>query len=401
MKHFLIFGNHPLLSLAEAKAVMNGAKPQIMNKMAVFDREDWDGKVLQETLAGTIKLGDVVAEFPVSNLSALTLAEIILNHPRGKKIEFGLTLFGASAAQTKQAKKLPIELKRVLQEQGRSVRWVTGERGEISPAAVAKADLIQTGFDFVIGFLNGSVLVGLTTHVQDADAWSKRDYGRPCRDEKTGMLPPKLARMMVNLALEPFRSSGRAPTGLLDPFCGGGTILMEAVLSGCPSVVGTDIDAQQIENSRKNMDWLAAERIFDARQRSAVRFFQTPVNKIDSILKDQIVQAIVTEGYLGKPLTGHETVQTLQDQKRSLEAMWVDALSACARIQKRGDLLVCVWPVFVSSHGVVAVDLMDRLTAAGYVKKNPLQGWMEKEATITYAREGQRVKRNLIVLERV
>ena len=258
MEHFLIFGSHPFLSLAEAKAVIGGERPEMEDRMAVFDVKNWDGAVLQERLAGTVKLGEVVADVSIRDLSAERLADEIEAKPRNKKIEFGLTVYGGSSVQREKTKKIPLQLKRVLQERGHSVRWVTGEKGEVTSAAVVKAELTTKGYDACIAFVGDRAVVGLTTNVQNMDAWSKRDFGRPFRDMETGMLPPKLARMMVNLAV-----GSSAEKTLLDPFCGGGTVLMEAGLLGMKKAIGSDVDAGQIEGAKKNLEWLVKENILE------------------------------------------------------------------------------------------------------------------------------------------
>lgn len=423
MKHFLIFGTHPLLSLAEAKAVIGGQRPEIMGSMAVFgDEVDWDGEKLNNRLGGTVKLGDIVMEDDAASLTPERLADMVEAHPRpstirqthggeqsrttgsgsSKKIEFGMTFFGASTGVKIKTKNLPLELKRVLKERGHSVRWVTGDpstgsgQGQVSPAAVAKAGLTATGYDFCIGFDRGRVMVGLSTHVQDADAWSKRDFGRPVRDEIVGMLPPKLARMMVNLGHGAWSMEHGA--SILDPFCGGGTIQMEALLVGFESVIGSDIDAKQVAASEKNLAWLEQEGILStANVRNLVHEAQT----IDRAFKEERVEAIVTEGYLGRLLTGHETLKTLEDQKKEVEKIWRESLRSFAKIQKSHGKIVCVWPVWVSSHGTVAVDLKEEVESLGYRLVDPLAGWVDKPVTLTYAREGQRVKRNIIILERI
>ena len=43
------------------------------------------------------------------------------------------------------------------------------------------------------------VFIGKTVAIQDIENYTKRDYERPARDAKTGMLPPKLAQIMINL----------------------------------------------------------------------------------------------------------------------------------------------------------------------------------------------------------
>jgi len=82
----------------------------------------------------------------------------------------------------------------------------------------------------------------------------ERDFGRPAADAKSGMLPPKLARMMVNLA-----SASKNET-LLDAFCGSGTILTEAATLGFAKLIGSDISERAVSDTQKNSDWIKAQR---------------------------------------------------------------------------------------------------------------------------------------------
>ena len=118
-------------------------------------------------------------------------------------------------------------------------------------------------------------------------------------------------------------------------------------------------------------------------------------------MKGELIDVIVTEGYLGRPLTGEETLPTLKQHKYEIEDLWQRALASFAKIQKRGGMIVCNWPVFVSSHGTVAVELADDVGRHGYRMIDPLEGWIDKPVTLTYARPEQRVRRNIILLERM
>ena len=64
----------------------------------------------------------------------------------------------------------------------------------------------ETDFNFI--FAEDKTFFGHTIFVQDIYGYSNRDYGK-LRDMNIGMLPPKLAQMMINL------SSG---TKIYDPF---------------------------------------------------------------------------------------------------------------------------------------------------------------------------------------
>lgn len=386
MNHFLLSGTHPELTLAEAETVLGIPVEHRMGPMLLTEQKGFDGNALQDRLAGVVKLGEILFETEIKGLEVKALAEQLADQidarPRGDRVLFGLTLVGAPKEQN-TFKKLPIELKRTLQDRGRSVRWVTGDHGEISPAAVAKLKLTTEGYDFVIGSDGKKISVGLTTHVQNADHWSHRDYDRPFRDAKTGMLPPKLARLMVNLAAQ----DGKALSSLLDPFCGGGTVLMEAALMFPDAkLVGSDIDGRQVAGSKQNFEWLNAEGLVS--MSSEPSWIISPAHKLNL---NETFDAIVTEGYLGEPLRGHEPREFLLKNKENVEKVWKDSLPTLAKLLKSGGRLVCVWPEFVVGKEVVATDVTAAAEKAGF---NILR------ADLKYGRADQRVLRRIIVLQK-
>src|SRR3989344_7958542 len=79
-----------------------------------------------------------------------------------------------------------------------------------------------------------------TCAVQEFEEYSQRDYGRPGRGLVFGSMPPKLAKIMINLAQLP------ASATILDPFCGSGTILQEALLLGYQNVIGSDVSTKAV-----------------------------------------------------------------------------------------------------------------------------------------------------------
>ena len=384
MKHFLLFGIHPELSLAEARAVLGKGVEPWMGSMALVDSPAFDGAAIQERLGGVVKLGEVVAELETSNVSELAaqIADQIEARPRADRVLFGLTLAGTPKDKD-NFKKLPIELKRALQGRGRGVRWVTGDNGNISPAAIAKLELTTEGYDFVIAIDKKKIAICLTTNVQNADAWSERDYGRPFRDAKTGMLPPKLARMMVNLS--------RMNAGvLLDPFCGGGTVLMEAAMMFPKAeFIGSDIDAKQVSGTKRNFEWLKSKNF--VAQNIEPKLLTSPAQKLDAQLDAGSVDVIVTEGYLGKPLQDAETDLALQTNKREVETVWNEALPALGKLLKNGGSLVCVWPSFVAGKGLINTGADAAAAKAGLVRV---------AGPLPYGRADQRLVRNLFVYEK-
>lgn len=394
MKHFLVFGSHPKLSRAEFSASRPAAVESaiFLEKAALIDDSAWSGEELIRQLGGTVKLGDVIWETESPALDAPALADWIMQNPRGAKVLFGFSVYGGNTALKKKLEKLPVALKRALKAQGKSVRWVTSQGGEpLSPAAVTKLKLTSQGYDFVLLVHDKKIAIGLTTHTQDADAWSLRDYGRPARSAKLGMLPPKLARMMVNLAQVPEGGT------LLDPFCGSGTILMEAALATrAEKILGSDIDPQQIKDANANLDWLVQQNVLQTEQRQKI---QTSVLDIRNLglqvtgFGPRMIDCIVTEGYLGPPLKGFETKRELEQTAMQITGLWRTALQALYPLLKERGRIVCVWPTFKTPTGSAYVNLSkDPELLKNFRVLNP--------EPLVYHREGQFVLRQIFILEK-
>lgn len=397
MSHFLVFGTHPRLSLAEFKAVRPQlTKPLLVGSAILVEDPDWDSQVLMNTLGGTVKLGDILGSLPAEECTADSIYAFFKDRLPDHSIDFGWTVYGGSKGKSQSLGKLAIPFKRTLKANGVSSRWVTGEHGEdISPAAIAKLKMTTEGADICLFPVEGRVYIGITTEVQDADAWSKRDYGRPARDDKNGMLPPKLARMMVNLAQVPHGGT------LIDPFCGGGTISMEAALiTDAAHIINSDIESRQVADTILNQSWLIAQSILRPTDADRLRTFQSDVRRIEGHITAESVDRVVTEGYLGPPLHGYENQEDLEKNAAVIKQLWVEALRALHPLLKKNGRIIGVWPGFRTAKGKTHVDVEQELTQLGYVLESPLGDWEVSGGPLVYGRPNQYVTRRIVLLRK-
>ncbi len=79
----------------------------------------------------------------------------------------------------------------------------------------------------------------------DYEKIEERDMKKPVRRSELS-ISPRLAKIMINL------SEVKSKETLVDPFCGIGVILYEALLQGV-KVIGIDIDKNAIEGARQNL----------------------------------------------------------------------------------------------------------------------------------------------------
>jgi len=383
MKYFFILGSNPTLSLAEIYSLLGVrfSYKLIDKDCLLVEGGDLDETVMINQLGGTIKIGRIAK----SALSADLLSAVrdTCQPEMGKKFFFGFSTFG----KVGPTKALAMKLKKALQSDGISSRWVVSKDKNLSSAAVEQSGLLKHGMEIVLIKDSERILVGVTKAIQPFKDWSFRDYGRPGRDDYSGMLPPKLARIMLNLA-KPVVAEN-----LLDPFCGSGTVLSEAVLLGCTKVIGSDISLDALEDTKNNLAWLKEKyQKVDFR----CQLYQCDARKLYEIIDDHSVSRVVTEPYLG-PSRNHNNQQKVIKQ---LNDLYSEFLVALDRILKPGGRAVMVWPVFVG--GSKKIFMQPSLGGWSIAKPLPedlvIKGDITARQTIVYGRVGQKVWREIVIL---
>ncbi len=88
---------------------------------------------------------------------------------------------------------------------------------------------------------------GKITERSDYEEIEKRDMNKPFRRSNLA-ISPRLAKIMINLSLS------KPGNRIIDPFCGIGVILQEALLQNF-KVVGLDTDKEAIKQAHANLEW--------------------------------------------------------------------------------------------------------------------------------------------------
>lgn len=391
-----ILGREPELSVAELESVAPAwsATVTVVSKDAAILKHENDllSKAL-DRLGGSVKQVKVVERWPMSTNLVATLIEQLTPDwaqtyfPVGGRIEFGMSVYGASNSERAAANRQGLRLKKDLVAAKRPVRYVISREPQLSAVMVNKNNLLTKGKEFVFVKTMQEVIVGVTTAVQDYEMYGLRDFGRPAANAKSGMVPPKLAQMMLNIA------NVHEQTTVLDPFCGSGTILQEAVLLGVKKVFGTDTSGQAVKDSQENLRWL---------------FKQFPNLQADVEITSRDAQhinvaadVIVTEPYLGKPLRGHEPQDWLHQQALELQTLYLRCFEEWAKKLRPGSRVVMIWPEFVFSGGNIIIDIEQAVTNLGFRQERLLSetsaGVLEinNPKVLVYARDDARILRQI------
>lgn len=390
---WFLVGHEPLLSLAEIAAVLgiplDSLKPTALELPIVRLEASLEPTALMGQLGGTIK----IAEEGKTALSEEDLATSLAKELRKQegKITFGISSYTTEAGTEDFIKRLGQAVKKQLTQEGRSVRHVFDHEPFLSSASVEKNKLATSGSEFIIQKINDHYDYALTRAVQPFEAFGARDYGRPGRDDVSGMLPPKLALMMINLA------RGPRDGVLLDPFCGSGTIVSEALLHGYTQVVGSDLSERAVRDTEQNIAWLREtfpETVSDAQ---SFKFFQADSRDLGTMLASRSIDAIVTEPFLGPPLRGHESPETIKKNASELAKLYSDTFTAFKKILRPGASIVCIIPRF--KHGdswfTISDRIMPHLKELGFVKERLLPEAISPSFYLLYHRPKQRVGREI------
>ncbi|MBQ9180755.1 hypothetical protein IJ135_01510 [Candidatus Saccharibacteria bacterium] len=409
--------------MAELTSVFGGAR-KIGASAAVFESESLPNI---NRLGGVIKIAEpleggadrrdatnVVRSTEVAS-GAKGLTEFLKGLPEGK-ITLGLSDYSKNTnAQAVKAEAM--KLKKILVRHGHSVRLI-----EVGAAVIPTATVLHNGLSGKnpkkVELIRCGGRYYRTIGVQDIDAYARRDQARPARDARVGMLPPKLAQILINLC-------GPLPEGarVLDPFCGTGVVLQEALLMGYRAY-GTDLEPRMVEYSLKNLKWLVSgdkidtsldtlvlARRYGARfARSAPRWsrmvekstilspsdlFTVSQGDATNYTWAQPIDAVACEAYLGRPMSTIPPEIKLKQEKQVVSGIILQFLKNLAGQIKPGTPVVVAMPAWLRADNTYSrLNILDEIEKLEYnVSKTSLDG-------LLYFRVGQIVARDIIILRK-
>jgi len=399
-----ILGRQPALGIAELEALY-GAKPlQPIGRNAVL--VDIDAKTVPyERLGGSIKVAKFITYIPSTELPGIVkyLSSILpeqFKHVPSGKISIGLSLYGFQVNPGK-INAYALTLKKNLKSAQRGVRIIPNKATELNAAQVIHNDLTgKNGMELLLVKWGKRTVLAQTTAVQDIDAYAARDQARPKRDAKVGMLPPKLAQIIINLAgnhvipldaeFDPAHPVNKNPrlARLLDPFCGTGVLLQEALLMGY-DVFGTDLEPRMIEYSQVNLDWIA-------KQRPVTGACKLEVGDATNHLWNGF-DVVAAETYLGQPLSGVPKPSVLAEIVQDVDTIHRKFLKNLARQTSQGFRMCIAVPAWKTEQGFKHLPVLDSLEELGYTRESFVHA---KNSELLYYREDQVVARELVVLIR-
>lgn len=235
MEYFFAFGRNPVLSRAELLCYLEAR--DIEFEEVIFDKGffildvDSEFEFDIQDFGGIVKLGRVLFKGAFEEYQKFLEREDLIC-----KEKFSYSVLGNLSEELFIEKFKLEKRKAIIRRQS---------KGELSEESflISKADV-----DFFSYKSGNQVFFGIVDQAYSYAGVRKRDMQKPVRRQSLA-ISPRLAKILINL------SGAKEGDLLLDPFCGIGGILQEALVKNI-NVLGVDKDKDAIEGAKKNLRWL-------------------------------------------------------------------------------------------------------------------------------------------------
>ena len=440
-----VLGSNWLLSIAEVLVYIQdrgyeGALVDHSRNAAIIDikqRLDVEQIVdIQSALGGCYKVAKVIWEYDinlpldaypakkVANKDALKeirkipWLKIVWPRVKGKKIKFGVSTYPIFDGRfpinfRRFTRGMDDQVKKLLLENGarradyfaydEPDRRVEGRLNiALWPKTIAKNNLlVPHNAEILSIFSEKKLYIARTRVVYDSMLQQYRDESRPFVSAEIST-SPKICRTLLTLA------GARPGDTILDPFCGTGTLLMEAALLGM-KCIGVDIDGDQVQGARSNMKWLAK----DLGERIEYDIFKGDSRRLSSLVRKQ-VDAVAFEPPLGPLYKGAPPIDEAEKTIKELTALYRKSLTEIASILRPDGRVAMTIPVINTQGEPLSVKFSELTKGTGLTLYRMLPSEVIKtpwdidprlkirpgRELIPERKRGQLVQRALIVFEK-
>lgn len=381
MKWFALLGREKAIVTAELTSITQSKSLDFFGSTAVGSEThpDWD------SLGGVIRAGDILGETADKKALAAVALAGLPTPPESGKVSIGIS---TTALSPRELRDIGKQLKQLyIDKFSKRPRIVYPQTGTLLNAGHLEGNRLLTPPNCELFFIKGrdNWLVGKTSWQQDIASYTQRDRGRPARDARVGMLPPKLAQSMLNLAGVNDKSH------VHDPFCGTGVILTEALLKK-GNVSGSDASPEMVHATKTNLAWM--------QQLSGHPSVDFEVFEADAqtVTLPASTTHIVSEGYLGNPDLREDSHARLVEEARTLLPLYKHFFQNIARYSSP-LVIVFALPVWFSStnSAPITLPILDDLPDMGYTVE---QFAPDSATTLIYRRPHQTVGRAIIKLRK-
>jgi hypothetical protein len=440
-----VLGKNWILSIAELimhfqdRGFIGGILDHSRTAVVVYLEDDLDDEalvVMLSSLGGCFKVGRVIERidrqmvkdaFPrrgkVDKQKRNSLRECkwisqIWKRPSSQRIKFGVSTYPMFPRKSNiDLRKFTLGMdqwikRHLMDKKARRVSYYAYDEADrrdprrpntaLWPGTIARHNLLKPpNAEILAALMETKLYLAKTIAVYDSELQRYRDESRPYVSAEIST-SPKLCRTLLTLA------GARSGDTILDPFCGTGTLLMEAAILGM-RCIGIDIDGDVVEGARSNLKWLGR----DFGERLDFKLIRGDARDIANLV-EQTVDAVAFEPELGPVHVQKPDEAMGKEVLVSLTELYRDALigvDSCLR--RRGKVAMTI-PTINTTKGKLSLDIdvllkqtpfriRNLLPKSGLLNNGPSDHRLRiitERKTLPERKRGQTVEREILVLER-
>jgi tRNA G10 N-methylase Trm11 len=264
------------------------------------------------------------------------------------------------------------------------------DEGLLDPKQGAELTILQS---------KENLWIGKTVAAHDVKEYTLRDVRKPVRDTTVGLLPPKLAQIMLNFGLFLANTDVKSKEQItvFDPFCGTGVVPLEAMIRGY-NILASDLSAKAVSGSEKNIEW--ARKTYEILKKNV----SSTVWKQDAtkpFALKSLPTMVVTEGSLGPPLSKRPTMKEAMQHLRKSEELAAAFLQNC-KATLPGVPVAIMLPVWYAQKSALMLSkIWTVIDSLGYRPVLPphTSPMIEGHFSLLYRRPEQLVGREIVLLQ--
>ena len=371
-------------SLLEAQCVFGDSARVSMQCQDIAVADLNGGRFKRYTaLAGVHKIA-----LPLPAIDSPDFAEAITFPERN--FNFSLSLYCTPGGQEAEYEDLSEQLLATVRRYG--LKKANLIRSRSGPEMYSERVVSRSAMDFVAFPLGATFQWGVTVYVPETEGFKERSTERPYVTSGIS-LSSRLARLLVNISGV---SKGQV---LLDPFCGSGTILGEALLKGV-DCIGVDRNHGSVERTKENLAWVLSQNQHGGQHPASYSVVTGDATNLRRSLGEQMVDAIVSEPILMPRLSSPPTLEKARRLIKHASSIYSDALYEMSGVLRRGGRMVLVTPSLRTIEGKDVTLSFEDLKEVG-LRPFQLSGTPPYEYPLRVSHQSTRwVRRMVYALER-
>lgn len=359
-KFYFILGRNPELSIFEILIQLQNRgfhfniSEMIQDAFIIEIEEYLDIYRFALTLSGTIKIGRIWVESKKDTFNeSITNSSFFVED--SKVINYAIDYFGDNIPKESIEQTFKQEFKKLKQK---------ALIKNLPPHAMARAIKSKEFIDIVViqSKINDILYFGRTEGAYDINEDKKKYEQRPFVNEIIGT-SIRIARMLVNLA------GVKEGSIILDPFCGLGTVLQEALLLGLNGF-GLELDPERVKQAQSNLKWAKT----NFKYKGDFKVISGDAKELSKFFPQTLFDAIISEPELGPFLKENPDTKTARSYINSLYPLFKAVFKEANKIIKPEGKLVIILPQYITNkNSVEAFNINDLINSTSFQKFNPLK----------------------------